>query len=116
MTAMREKKTNSFLFRRLSYWCGSQSPRPAHVLQHTRNAFHPMLTCLSSTVLGDKPPEAVDAFGKLVSMTLKDVTERGADVDPLLRYKLTDIADDIVVVARDAKERREMKAAEEAGG
>lgn len=67
-------------------------------------------------MLGDKTPEAVEAFGKLVSMTLKDVTERGTDVDPLLRYKLADMADDIVVVARDAEERREMKAAEEAGG
>lgn len=38
----------------------------------------------------------------------------GADVDPLLRRKLGDMADDVAVVARDIRDRQEEKKAEEA--
>lgn len=65
-------------------------------------------------MLGGRSPEGIQAFGKLVSSTLKDVTERGAGVDPFLRYKLADMADDVVVVARDIEDRKAAKAVEEA--
>ena len=61
----------------------------------------------------DKSPEAIKAFGRLVSKTLNDVRERGADVDPLLKYKLSDMAEDVAAMARAAQERMEAKGAKE---
>lgn len=46
----------------------------------------------------------------LVSRTLKDVTEMGTGVDPMLRCKLADMEDDVVLVAKDVQERMEEKA------
>lgn len=67
-------------------------------------------------MLGGKKPEAIDAFGRLISKTLKDVTELGGGVDPLLRHKLADMADDVVLVARDLEDRRKDKQKEEEAG
>lgn len=58
----------------------------------------------------DKTPQAVEEFGMLVSRTLKDVTEMGTGVDPMLRCKLADMEDDVVLVAKDVQERMEEKA------
>lgn len=59
-----------------------------------------------TTVLRDKTPKEIAAFGMLVSSTLKDVVELGSGVDPVLRSKLTDMADDIAAVGRDIDERQ----------
>lgn len=66
-------------------------------------------------VYKDKTPQAVEEFGKLVSRTLKDVTDMGTGVDPMLRCKLADMEDDVVLVAKDIKERMEERASEGAG-
>ena len=66
------------------------------------------------SVFKDKSPQAVEAFGRLVSRTLKDVTDMGTGVDPMLRCKLADMEGDVVLVAKDAKERMEEKASKEA--
>lgn len=63
----------------------------------------------------DKTPQSVEEFGRLVSRTLKDVTEMGTGVDPMLRCKLADMEDDVVLVAKDVKERMEGKASKGAG-
>ncbi|CAN0307507.1 unnamed protein product, partial [Ascophyllum nodosum] len=52
-----------------------------------------MMKATLRAVFRDKSPEAIKAFGRLVSKTLNDVRERGADVDPLLKYKLSDMAE-----------------------
>lgn len=60
-------------------------------------------------MLRDKTPKEIAAFGMLVSSTLKDVVELGSGVDPVLRSKLTDMADDIAAVGRDVEERQKDK-------
>lgn len=67
-------------------------------------------------VFREKSPEAIKAFGRLVSKTLEDINERGTEVDSLLKYKLADMADDTAALARAAQERREQKAATEDTG
>lgn len=52
----------------------------------------------------------------LVSNTLKDVVALGSGVDPVLRSKLTDMADDIAAVRRDVEERQRDKQEREAEG
>lgn len=66
-------------------------------------------------VFRDKAPQSVEVFGRLVSRTLKDVTEMGTGVDPMLRCKLADMEDDVILVAKDIKERMEEKASKRAG-
>ncbi|CAM9470489.1 unnamed protein product [Pylaiella littoralis] len=68
-----------------------------------------MMRAALRTVLRDKTPKEIAAFGMLVSSTLKDVVELGSGVDPVLRSKLTDMADDIAAVGRDVEERQKDK-------
>lgn len=67
-------------------------------------------------MLKDKTPQEIASFGMLVSTTLKDVVALGSGVDPVLRSKLTDMADDIAAVGRDVEERQNDKQEREAEG
>ncbi|CAM9359786.1 unnamed protein product [Scytosiphon promiscuus] len=75
-----------------------------------------MMRAALRTVLKDKTPREIAAFGMLVSTTLKDVVALGSGVDPVLRSKLTDMADDIAAVGRDVEERQKDKQEREAEG
>lgn len=63
----------------------------------------------------DKPPQTVEAFRKLVSITLKDVAAMGSGVDPVLRCKLGDMEEDLVMVARDVQDRRNQREEQQEG-
>ncbi len=65
-------------------------------------------------VLRDKAPKEITAFGMLVSRTLDDVVALGSGVDPVLRSKLQDMAEDIASVGRDVEERQKDKLEREA--
>ncbi|CAM9766091.1 unnamed protein product [Ectocarpus sp. 6 AP-2014] len=75
-----------------------------------------MMRAALRTVLRDKSPKEIAAFGALVSKTLGDVVALGSGVDPVLRSKLSDMSEDITAVGRDVEERQKDKREREAGG
>lgn len=79
-----------------------------------RASFPPLSPLSFHQVFRDKSPKEITAFGVLVSSTLKDVVALGSDVDPVLRSKLVDMAEDIEAVGRDVEERQRDKREREA--
>lgn len=73
-----------------------------------------MKTISKLKVFRDKTPKEIAGFGMLVSSTLDDVVALGSGVDPVLRSKLQDMAEDIASVGRDVEERQKDKLKREA--